>query len=219
MKQRGNRLGPWKVERKKYRKIEGGWTLGGVKAVKKVTEREQEEGKEGEFMAAWTYAREPFTCRRHAFFFPLSPSQNEDYPKRTAAREKLFEKLSFRAERSHNTAFRLSLFFKLASVDVRRRLVSQAASAWVYARGHLRFTSVKNTPKFFFRVWILSSVSSFDDHVFLFCIGCFKVTGLNRWICTALLIRLSEKLLSFYKEIIDGQCFLFYISLLNYTPT
>ena len=29
-------------------------------------------------------------------------------------------------------------------------------------------------------------------------------------------IRLSEKFLSFYKEIIDAQCFLFYISLLNY---
>ena len=29
-------------------------------------------------------------------------------------------------------------------------------------------------------------------------------------------IRLSEKFLSFYKEIIDAQCFLFHISLLNY---
>ena len=29
-------------------------------------------------------------------------------------------------------------------------------------------------------------------------------------------IRLSEKFLSFYKEITDVQCFLFYISLLNY---
>ena len=32
-------------------------------------------------------------------------------------------------------------------------------------------------------------------------------------------IRLSEKFLSFYKEIIDAQCFLFYISLLNYART
>ena len=32
-------------------------------------------------------------------------------------------------------------------------------------------------------------------------------------------IRLSEKFLSFYKEIIDAQCFLFYISLLNYVRT
>lgn len=199
--------------------MEEGWALGGVKAVKKVNEGEQEEGKEGEFTAAWTCVREPFTCRRHAFFFPLSPSQNEDDPKRTATREKLFEKLSFRAERSHNTAFRLSLFFKLASADVRRRLGSQAAPAWVYFRGHLRFTSVKNARKFFFRVWTLSSVSSFDHHVFLFCTGCFKVAASNRWIYTVLLIRLSKKLLTFRKEIIDRQCCFFYISLLNYTRT
>ena len=32
-------------------------------------------------------------------------------------------------------------------------------------------------------------------------------------------IRLSKKILSFYKEIIDAQCFLFYISLLNYART
>ena len=32
-------------------------------------------------------------------------------------------------------------------------------------------------------------------------------------------IRLSEKFLSFYKEIIHAQCVLFYISLLNYTQT
>ena len=32
-------------------------------------------------------------------------------------------------------------------------------------------------------------------------------------------IRLSEKFLSFYKEIIDAQCFLFYVSLLNYART
>ena len=32
-------------------------------------------------------------------------------------------------------------------------------------------------------------------------------------------IRLSGKFLSFYKEIIDAQCFLFYISLLNYAGT
>ena len=32
-------------------------------------------------------------------------------------------------------------------------------------------------------------------------------------------IRLSEKFLSFYKEIIDTQCFFFYISLLNYART
>ena len=31
--------------------------------------------------------------------------------------------------------------------------------------------------------------------------------------------RLSEKFLSFYKEIINAQCFLFYISLLNYART
>ena len=36
-----------------------------------------------------------------------------------------------------------------------------------------------------------------------------------KWGC----IRLSEKFLSFYKEIIDAQCFLFYISLLNYART
>ena len=35
------------------------------------------------------------------------------------------------------------------------------------------------------------------------------------WIC----IRLSEKFLSFSKEIIDAQCSLFYISLLNYART
>ena len=32
-------------------------------------------------------------------------------------------------------------------------------------------------------------------------------------------IRLSEMFLSFYKEIIDAQCFLFYIGLLNYART
>ena len=32
-------------------------------------------------------------------------------------------------------------------------------------------------------------------------------------------IRLSEKFLSFYKEIIDTEYFLFYISLLNYART
>ena len=32
-------------------------------------------------------------------------------------------------------------------------------------------------------------------------------------------IRLSEKFLSFYKEIIDAQCFLLRISLLNYART
>ena len=31
-------------------------------------------------------------------------------------------------------------------------------------------------------------------------------------------IRLSEKFLSFYEEIIDAQCFLFYIILSNYDP-
>ena len=34
-----------------------------------------------------------------------------------------------------------------------------------------------------------------------------------------LYIRLFEKFLSFYKEIIDAQCLLFYISLLNYART
>ena len=32
-------------------------------------------------------------------------------------------------------------------------------------------------------------------------------------------IRLSEKFLSFYKKIIEAQCFLFYISLSNYART
>ena len=44
----------------------------------------------------------------------------------------------------------------------------------------------------------------------------FAFENINRvWKC----IRLSERFLSFYKEIIDAQCFLFYISLLNYART
>ena len=39
------------------------------------------------------------------------------------------------------------------------------------------------------------------------------------YLFTKLYVSLSEMFLSFYKEIIDAQCFLFYISLLNYTRT
>ena len=42
--------------------------------------------------------------------------------------------------------------------------------------------------------------------------SCFRSTETYE----SIYIRLSEKFLSFYKEIIDAQCFLFYINLLNY---
>ena len=160
--------------KKKHRQLKEGSGKGrkGCEGGKQKGERGggggEEEKREVAFTAAWTGvrdAREPFTCRRHTFFlflsfffflsFPPPPSaaKRRRARKGTAARERSFEKLSRRAERSHNARVSFAFIFQTGAAPRRRSLVSQAfarlsRSSSLYERWG---TSLKT---FSSRVWI-----------------------------------------------------------------